>query len=255
MYPDTPLVFANTGLEFPELQKDARENGAVFVDPVLRHREVIQKFGYPVGSKKICETVHKLRHQNLSPKYRNYLLNGDERGNFGTLPKRWRCLLDAPFEVSERCCYYMKKKPLQDYLKQTGRFPIIGILAQESDDRAKSWETHGCNVLEGHHPQSWPLALWTEENCDDYINEFGIQLPAPYQMGYRRTGCMYCMYGISYDGYPNRFQIMARTHPKQYDYCIRDFEKSGLGFGFVSDYVGIEYRPNVQQNGQYVLFD
>jgi len=66
---------------------------------------------------------------------------------------------------------------------------------------------------------------------------------------------VYCMYGISYDGYPNRFQIMARTHPKQYDYCIRDFDKGGLGFGFVSDYVGTEYRPNVQQNGQYVLFD
>ena len=32
---------------------------------------------------------------------------------------------------------------------------------------------------------------------------------------------------------------MAKTHPKQYDYCINK-----LGLGEVLDYIGVDYRVN-----------
>lgn len=40
-----------------------------------------------IASKETASKVSKLRHGNLSDRYRNYLLYGDERGKFGMLPK------------------------------------------------------------------------------------------------------------------------------------------------------------------------
>ena len=48
LYPEVPLVFSNTGLEFPEIQMFARKMGAVFVRPKMMFSEVISKFGYPI---------------------------------------------------------------------------------------------------------------------------------------------------------------------------------------------------------------
>lgn len=61
--------------------------------------------------------------------------------------------------------------------------------------------------------------------------------------GCKRTGCIFCGFGAQGDG---RFSDLARTHPKQYAYCINggayDPEdgfwkptKDGLGMGHVFD--------------------
>lgn len=68
--------------------------------------------------------------------------------------------------------------------------------------------------------------------------------------GAKRTGCMFCMFGCHLEKEPNRFQIMKETHPRQYQYCINGGEmidgkwtpnKTGLGLGFVLDYMGVKY--------------
>lgn len=61
MYPDVPLVFANTGLEYPEIQKFAREMGAEFVRPKMSFSEVISTYGYPIISKEVAEAIHFAR--------------------------------------------------------------------------------------------------------------------------------------------------------------------------------------------------
>ena len=30
------------------------------------------------------------------------------------------------FQVSEKCCYYLKEKPCNDYAKESGNFPYMG---------------------------------------------------------------------------------------------------------------------------------
>lgn len=57
MYPEVPLVFANTGLEYPEIQAFAREMGAEFVRPKMRFDEVISKYGYPIIGKEVAEAI------------------------------------------------------------------------------------------------------------------------------------------------------------------------------------------------------
>lgn len=61
MYPKVPLVFVNTGLEYPEIQSFARKMGAEFVRPKLRFDEVISKYGYPIISKENAEAIHYAR--------------------------------------------------------------------------------------------------------------------------------------------------------------------------------------------------
>ena len=64
-------------------------------------------------------------------------------------------------------------------------------------------------------------------------------------MGCDRTGCMFCMYGVhldyfTYGAMGNRFLLMKKQHPKHYNFCI---EK--LGMGKVLDYIGINYKYEV----------
>lgn len=60
-YPDVPLVFANTGLEYPEIQSFARKMGAEFVRPKMRFDEVISTYGYPIISKENAEAIYYAR--------------------------------------------------------------------------------------------------------------------------------------------------------------------------------------------------
>ena len=72
MYPDVPLVFANTGLEYPEIQAFARSMGAEFVRPKMSFSEVISTYGYPIISKEVAEAIHFARRivpQSLENQY------------------------------------------------------------------------------------------------------------------------------------------------------------------------------------------
>ena len=118
---EIPAVFCNTGLEFPEIIQFARSFQAYGayeeIRPAMNFRQVILKEGYPLISKENASKIRKLRHGKLSPRYRNYLLNGDERGKFGMLPKKWQKYVKGPYDISEKCCLIMKEKPFNQYAK------------------------------------------------------------------------------------------------------------------------------------------
>ena len=61
LYPDVPMVFSNTGLEYPEIQSFARKMGAEFVRPKMSFSEVISKYGYPLISKETAEAIQYAR--------------------------------------------------------------------------------------------------------------------------------------------------------------------------------------------------
>ena len=167
--------------------------------------------------------------------------------------EKYKYLLDAPFAISARCCYYMKKAPLNKFERQSGRHPITGVLACESKLREQSYLKFGCNGYERRRPLSQPLAFWREEDILRYLRMTGIPYTPIYgdigevkkrngaltlkTTGVSRSGCMYCMYGVHLEHEPNRFQLMQVTHPQQYDYCINK-----LGCGTVLDYIGVPYR-------------
>lgn len=250
IYPDTPAVFVDTGLEYPEVRNFALSQvNVIKLKPEMGFNKVIKEYGYPLVSKQEAAKIRKLRHSNLSDRYRNYLLNGDERGKYGMLAKKWQSLLEAPFDVSEKCCDVMKKKPVKEYEKQTGRKPITGMMASESRLRLKVWLDYGCNIFDSQRAKSNPLSFWTEQDILKYIKEYNLEYAKVYgdiiqdengklkTTGEHRTGCIFCAFGVHLEEEPNRFQRLKETHPKLWDYCMRE---NGLNMKEVLEYIGVK---------------
>lgn len=270
---EVPAVFSNTGLEYPEIVKFARQASGEFreIYPVdktgkrISFRQVILTEGYPLVSKETAMRVRKLRHGNLSERYRNYLLYGDERGKGFSLPIKWRPLVSAPFDTSEKCCDIMKKGPFKKYAKETGRVPYIGTTQDEGLMRARKYAHTGCNVYDKKAVKSQPLGFWTKQDVLRYVVENDIDICSVYGdikqtpcgeyylTGEQRTGCMFCAFGAHLEEEPNRFQRMAERYPDQYRFCMKPVCQGGLGMAEVLDYAGIPWTTWEQQ-GQIDFF-
>ena len=254
-YPDIPAVYVDTGLEYPELRDFVKtKDNVIWLRPRYPFTQILEKYGYPIISKEVSDVINGARK---GQPYRLARLNGellDKNGKKSIYNcENYKYLLDAPFKISARCCYHMKKAPLNKFERQSGRHPITDVLACESKLREQSWIKFGCNGFERQRPLSQPLAFWLEEDILRYLKMTGIPYAPIYgdivesrkkngtpilkTTGVSRSGCMYCMYGVHLEHEPNRFQLMQVTHPQQYDYCINK-----LGCGAVLDYIGVPYR-------------
>lgn len=238
-YPDVPAVFCDTGLEYPQIRDFVKTiDNVVWLKPAMNFRDVLEKYGYPVISKENAQKIYEIRHTK-SEHMRKIRLHGYGNGkNMAKLAYKWRFLLDAPFKISPQCCEVMKKRPMNTYSKMTGRKPIIGMMADESLRRKTNYTKQGCNAFNATHPTSNPLMFWREEDIWQYIREENLPYSSIYDMGYERTGCMFCAFGCHMEEEPNRFQKMYKTHPKQWEYCM-----TNLGMQKVLDFVGVQTKP------------
>lgn len=231
--PTIPLVFVDTGLELPSLRKEVlQKEDVVRRKPKMNFSKIIQKYGYPVVSKDVSTKIYKLRRNNLTQEYREYILHGSEKGSIGKLPNKWNFLIESDFCSSAHCCNIMKKQPLHAYERETGRIAsVTGEMASESLTRKSQYLKFGCNAFDRKSgPKSTPIAFWTEQDVLSYIVKHGLKIPSVYgdiievngkltTSKEKRTGCCFCMYGLEYD--IDRFTRLRETYPKIYDYCMR----------------------------------
>ena len=233
IYKDTPAVFCNTGLEYPEIKSFVKSvDNVVWLKPKMNFKEILKKYGFPITSKEVSQKIYEIR-TTKSEKLMNIRMNGkDNKYKSGKLPNKWHYLIDAPFEISHKCCDYMKKNISKKYEKETGRKPIIGTMVMDSHLRKQSFLRQGCNAFNLKRPRSAPLSLWNEQDIWDYIKQNELKYSSIYDMGYKNTGCMFCMFGLYLDKYPNKFDMMKKTHPKLYNYCMNK-----LGLKTVIDYL------------------
>lgn len=233
IYPEVPAVFIDTGLEFPEIKAFVEKvDNVVWLRPKMPFREVIEKYGYPIVSKENAQKIHEIRTTN-SDKLRNKRLYGDEKG-YGKLSEKWKFLLDADFNISAKCCDVMKKRPAKSYEKETHRKPFVGTMASDSHGRRTSYLRRGCNAYDCARPMSTPLAFWLEEDIWEYLRKYDLPYSKIYDMGYLRTGCVFCGFGAQYGDGENKFQMLKRTHPKLHSYCM-----DKLGFRRVLKFMGL----------------
>jgi len=164
--------------------------------------------------------------------------------------EKYKFMLEAPFEISNKCCDIMKKNPAKEYSKRTGRNAITAQMASESRLRTQKWLQDGCNGFHLKRPISNPMAFWLEQDVLAYIvendleicpvygdivtdyaamgqvenqmslSDFGVfdkERPTLKCTGCQRTGCMLCGFGCHLekpgDG---RFERLKETHPKMY---------------------------------------
>ena len=65
MFPDIPAVFSNTGLEYYQIQRFAKQHDNVtFIAPKIRFDQVVSSFGYPLISKEVAEAIYYARRIN-----------------------------------------------------------------------------------------------------------------------------------------------------------------------------------------------
>ena len=282
MYDNIPAVFVNTGLEYPEIQQFVREIKAgkyecfnpdvEILRPEMRFDEVIKRYGYPVISKEVAQRIHEWNNSKrttyLHMRWQGKNTDGTDKDPRFNISK-WIPLRDSGIPISHKCCDVMKKNPVKKYEKQTGRKPMLAVMAGESKLRENAWLKNGCNAFESSRPKSNPMSFWTEQDILHYIKEYNVPYCPVYgdilvkpkadiidgqinlidylgcyeqedtlvTTGCNRTGCMFCMFGCHLEKEPNRFQRMKITHPKQYEYCMNQ-----LGLKDVLEYIGVPYE-------------
>jgi 3'-phosphoadenosine 5'-phosphosulfate sulfotransferase (PAPS reductase)/FAD synthetase len=230
LYPDVVAVFSDTGLEFPEIRDFVKTiDNVEWLKPKLNFKDVIDKYGYPVVSKEVSDCIDGARKGQA---YRLKKLDPENKSIFNK--SSWRFLMNAPFKISAKCCDKLKKEPFKRYEKDTGNKAIIGTMCSESLLRQKAWIRTGCNAFDSTRPISKPLSFWMESDIWEYIHAKNIKYSKIYDMGYNRTGCVFCMFGCHLEKGNNRFQRLAMTHPKLYRYCV-----DSLGVKNVLDYIGV----------------
>jgi 3'-phosphoadenosine 5'-phosphosulfate sulfotransferase (PAPS reductase)/FAD synthetase len=250
-YPDIEAVYVNTGLDFPEVRRFAIDTPNVTVlQPKMRFPEVVNEYGWCYPSKDVALTIYYARKGSGWAKDRLAGVNADGTPSKWreTHYKKWAFLLNAPYKISANCCGIMKESPLEKYERQSGKHPMVGTMAVESERRRQAWFKTGCNNFNGKHPVSKPLSFWTNDDVLRYIRETGLPIASVYgdivkeskgrlsTTGEQRTGCVFCPVGCHRDKI-NRFQRLAVSHPKLHEYCM-----DSLGLGEFLDYIGVPRR-------------
>ncbi len=239
LFPRTVGVYCDTGLEYPEVRDYIKGlANIVWLRPKMTFKAVVEKYGFPVVSKEVSQKIYEVR-RTKSDKLRRIRMEGQgNKWKSGKIPEKWKPLIGCSFAISHKCCDVMKKRPAKAFEKKTGLRPMLGTMASDSKFRMQSYLRHSCNAYDLARPRSTPLSIWTHDDICQYVKENDITIPACYDMGYDHTGCMFCMFGVHMEKEPNRFQRMAATHPKQWDYCMNK-----LGIQEVLDAIGVPSTP------------
>lgn len=251
------LVFVNTGLEYPEIQKFVntyadwlrRKFPRVTVNlhrlrPKMNIRQVVRKYGYSIVSKEIANCVwlaRKSGNGTRMARLRGELLDRDGNPSVYNCDN-WGFLLDAPFLVSSECCRIMKKNTAHRYEGPAKEKPIVATMADEGRKRFQKWLATGCNAFDSKRPMGKPMSFWTEYDVLRFIVSRDLPIASVYGdivasdgendyeatlidcklhcTGCKRTGCMFCAFGAHLENGENRFERMKHTHPKHYKFCI-----------------------------------
>jgi len=248
IYPNIKAVFIDTGLEYPEIRSFVKTiDNVEWLKPERDFRSIILEYGYPIISKQVAYTIYNAR---LKKRWALNRLDGKnakgEKQKFNEKFIKYKSLCNAPFKISSQCCHELKRSPIKTYEKLTSNKPIIATMACEGLLRKCSFMKTSCNSFNSQ-PMSRPLGFWLEKDIWDYIRRFNIPYSSIYDEGYKRTGCIFCMFGCHLEEEPNRFQRMKYTHHKLWEYCLKPISDGGLGMAEVLDYIGVPYECQALQ--------
>lgn len=261
----------------------------VFLKPLKTKTQVIKDHGFPVISKEKAGKIQALQNPTVKNATIRHAIMTGETGAYGgyrtkatgshmRLPQKWLNLFGgpenanygtnyqaAPFRVSPNCCYWMKEKPADNYAKETGRKPFMGLMASEGGQRRFALVKHGCNYYGKTVTRSAPFAIFSRQDLLQLALDLKVPVPAIYGTIERaddgtlyttraqRTGCDMCGFGIHIEKRPHRFDRLREDNPKAWAFWMYT-----VGWGEVLDYIGIEWETPVLSReeiiGQASLF-
>jgi 3'-phosphoadenosine 5'-phosphosulfate sulfotransferase (PAPS reductase)/FAD synthetase len=178
LYPDIPVVFNDTGVEYPETVR-------------------------------FVHTTAKAWNLNL-------IETRPER-TFWQCVDKWGWPADKRAKVSEgkntgkKCCYWLKEKPMKlalRSLKAKGYF--TGVTAVENRTRMFVARDKGtCYQTDGFR-KVHPILYWTPAEVRGYLRECGLAMNPVYERGADRVGCSVCTAFLSWE------TQLSAVNPKLY---------------------------------------
>lgn len=154
---DPPAISASS-LEDKSIQKIHKMLGVETVKPLKSKVEILKEYGYPILSKEIAGKISHLQNPTENNATVRHAIITGETGAYGgnrtnTRMKMSQKWLDrfggadpegaalgykaAAFKVSDRCCYFLKEKPCDDWAKAHNSVPYLGLMASEGGRREK----------------------------------------------------------------------------------------------------------------------
>lgn len=267
---DVPAVSVS-GLEDMTIQKVHEKLGIIRLKPLKSKVDVIKEFGFPVLSKEIANKISFLQRPSEDNKTVRHAIITGETGEYGgnrsntrmKLSQRWLELfggyenknesvnyLKPDFLVSDKCCYYLKEKPCDNWAKENNSVPYLGLMASEGGRRQKSLMINGCNYFGASTIRSAPFAIFSRQDLLRLALDLHVPVPEVYgtiekdsdgnfyTTKAQRTGCSMCGFGIQMEKIrPHRFDLLYRNNPAEWDFWMNK-----VGFGEVFDWIGFLWR-------------
>lgn len=276
---DVPAISVS-GVEDKSIQKIHKELGVECLKSYKTKVEVLNEVGFPVISKKIAGRIDLLQHPTPDNQtVRHAIITGEcgAQGHFAKnsrmqLPKRWLELFGgpenenegvnyqtAPFLVSNKCCYYLKEKPCDDWAKEHNSWPFLGMMASEGGQREEALVDHGCNYYGKTVMRSAPFAPFLRQDILQLALDLNVPVPeiygeirekpdgTLYTTKAQRTGCSMCGFGIHMEPRPHRFDRLREMNPKEWEFwmyrcCTDKITGKKFGWGRVLDYIGVPWE-------------
>ncbi len=282
---DIPAISVS-GVEDKSIQRIHKSLGVERIKSYKSKVEILNEVGFPVISKRIAGKIDLLQHPTENNKtVRHAIITGEcgEQGHFAKnsrmqLPQKWLRLfagmankeygthyLQAPFLVSNKCCYYLKEKPCDDWAREHNSWPFLGMMASEGGQREEALIEHGCNYYGKTVMRSAPFAPFQRQDILQLALDLDVPVPEIYGRIERkedgtlytteaqRTGCSMCGFGIHLEKRPHRFDRLRERNPAEWEFwmykCVTDPETGEkFGWGRVLNWIGVEWEdhPAVQ---------
>lgn len=220
-----PRVFADTGIELNAVREFVKEKAAndpryIILKPSVKIKPMLEEKGYPFKSKEHSERWFSFRNGARGKWIERYISEG---GNNYKCPKVLRYQFEdefvnnPPFKMSDKCCLYMKEKPLDEYQKNTGRVAIVAIMRAEGGRRSV---TPGCVLFDRNHKlrRFFPFAPVEQEFIDYLTDKYNIKLCKLYYPPYNfeRTGCKGCPFNPHLQ---RDLDTLKKFFPVEYNQC------------------------------------
>lgn len=118
------------------------------------------------------------------------------------------------FEISNKCCYYAKKLPMENWIKENKdvTLVVLGERKAEGGVRATNAKCYAVNQ-KGLHKYN-PLLNWSDD-CKAYYNETReVTNSKLYTVwGLKRSGCMGCIYARNYK---QELELVQKYEPEMF---------------------------------------
>lgn len=276
---DIPAISVSN-VEDKSIQKVHKELDVEVVKSYKTKVQVLNEVGFPVISKKIAGKIDTLQHPTEKNKtVRHAIITGEcgKQGHFAKnsrmqLPKKWLQLFGGyenenegvnyqvpDFLVSNRCCYYIKEKPCDDWAKAHNSYPFLGMMASEGGQREDAIIDHGCNYYGKTVMRSAPFGPFYRQDLLQLALDLNVPVPeiygeiakkpdgTLYTTKAQRTGCGMCGFGIHLEKRPHRFDMLRERNEKEwhfwmYECCTDKNTGEKFGWGRVLDYIGVEWE-------------